>query len=303
MSEWAADEAERRFGLAPGSFPFASRFVDVAGHRVHYVDEGQGPTLFMLHGNPTWSYVYRHLIADLRRDYRCVAMDLPGFGLSEAAAGYGFRPDEHTLVVAEVLRRLDIADATLVAHDWGGPIGIGAMGQASGRITRLALGNTWAWPVNGDLHFEWFSKLLGGPLGRWAAMRHAIFVNMLMPSTMKRRSLSDEEMKAYRAPFADRARRVPMHVFPAQITGAGPWLATIEATARQFRGPMHLLWPSEDIAFRARELARWKRLCPQATVTHIERCGHFLWEDASDECVAALRSFLVTRRGAEPIAA
>ena len=283
--------AETRLGLKPGQFPFESRFVSVLGARLHYVDEGQGPVVLMLHGNPAWSFLFRRHIQALRTRYRCIAFDLAGFGLSVAPEGFSFLPQDHSRLIGAALEALDIRDATLVAHDWGGPIGLGAMLGAAGRITRLALGNTWAWPVNGDFHFEWFAKLMGGCIGRWASKHFAVLINLVMPRSMRRRALTADEMHAYRAPFAGRSRK-PMYIFPREITGSSQWLATIEAGLRGFAGSVNFIWPENDIAFRETELQRWRRLLPQATVTRVARCGHFLWEDAPEETLAALKSAL-----------
>jgi|SRR5271165_4276764 len=293
MTEPALTEAERCFGLKPGAYPFRSRFADVFGGWLHYADEGSGPVLLMLHGNPTWSIVYRDLIEDLKQDYRCIVPDLAGFGLSKAPPGFSFKPEDHAELIAAFINTLGLSEVTLIGHDWGGPIGLGAMMLAPGRITGLCLGNTWAWPVNGDFHFEWFSNLMGGPIGRFATHRHAVFVNVLMPVSMKRRKLSVEEMKAFRAPFQDRSLRLPMHVFPAEITGSRDWLADVELVARDFRGPACILWPEGDFAFREKELAHWERILPQATVTRIPNCGHYLWLDAPEACIAAIRAFLL----------
>jgi haloalkane dehalogenase len=186
--------AEATLGLMPGQFPFESHFVSVLGAKLHYVDEGQGPVVLMLHGNPAWSFLYRRQIQALRGHYRCVAFDLAGFGLSEAPKDFSFAPADHSKLISAALDRLNIHDASLVAHDWGGPIGLGAMLATRDRITRLVLGNTWAWPVNGDFHFEGFSKLMGGPIGRWGCERFALFVNVVMPGSMRRRKLTADEM-------------------------------------------------------------------------------------------------------------
>jgi haloalkane dehalogenase len=292
MPDDARTDAERRFDLPAGTFPFESRFCRIGGAKLHYVDEGSGPVLFMLHGNPSWAFVYRHIIAALRKDCRCVALDLAGFGLSEAPPRFTFYPEDHARLVAAFLDALDLEDATLVAHDWGGPIGLRAMVATEGRITRLCLGNTWAWPVNGDFHFEWFSRLMGGAVGRFLTTRYLAFVNFVMPASMKRRKLSDIEMAAYRGPFAERSSRKPLHVFPRQITGAKAWLAALEQDVKRFTGPVNLIWPDGDIAFRGKELERWRETLPQAEVVTVNRCGHYLWEDAPDECVAHLRALL-----------
>ncbi len=289
MSGGTLSDAERRFGLTPGSYPFESCFVQVNGAPLHYVDEGNGPPLLMLHGNPTWSYLYRHLIKALRREFRCIAVDLPGFGMSGAPHGFGYTPKEHANMVAPFLDKLDIKDATLIAHDWGGPIGLAAMFQTEGRITRLCLGNTWAWRVNGDFHFEWFSKLMGGPVGRFGTNRFLMFINLVMPAGMKRRKLTGEEMRAYRAPFCDGKPRAPMHIFPKHITASGEWLDDLSQKVEAYKGPAHFIWPDSDIAFRNNELQQWKSLLPHMTHTVLKSCGHFLWEDAPEACIEAVR--------------
>src|SRR2546429_191865 len=162
-------------------FPFESRFLELGDNVVHYVDEGRGPALLMLHGNPTWSFVYRQVISALSESFRCIALDYPGFGLSTAAPGYGFDPADHAQVVAEFVDHLDLNDITLVAQDWGGPIGLTAVLHRRNRFSRLVLGNTWAWPVNGDLHFEVASRLMGGPIGRLLIERFNFFVNVIIP--------------------------------------------------------------------------------------------------------------------------
>ena len=167
-----------------------------------------------------------------------------------------------------------------------------AMGATEGRITSLCLGNTWAWAVNGDLHFEWFSRLMGGAIGRLLTNRYTAFVNFVMPASMKRRKLSEIEMAAYRGPFAALGSRTPLYVFPRQITGSKVWLSALEQDVKRFEGPVGLIWPDRDIAFRGKELERWRRTLPQAEVVRLKRCGHYLWEDAPDECVAHLRAFL-----------
>ena len=284
-------QAERRLGLPAGAFPFTSRFAEVGGARLHYIDEGAGPPLLMLHGNPGWAYLYRGLVERLSGEFRCIAVDLAGFGLSEHPSGFSYLPQDHARLISGLLDKLDLQGATLVAHDWGGPIGLAAARATQRRIVRFCLGNTWAWAVNGDFHFEWFSKLLGGPLGRWAAMRHAVFVNLILPTSMRRRKLSAAELQAFRAPFEGRQSRRGMHVFPWAITGAGEWLAGLERYVAGFRRPAHLIWPDRDIAFRAKELQRWRRLLPQAGVTELANCGHFLWLEAPDEAAAAIRAF------------
>ncbi len=144
----------------PELFPYESRYVELDGASVHYVDEGSGPTLLMLHGNPTWSFLYREVIAALRDRFRCLALDYPGFGLSTAAPGYGFTAAEHSETVARFVSELDLQGWTPVVQDWGGPIGLEAAARDPERVAALAILNTWAWPLQGNRDAERFSKLM-----------------------------------------------------------------------------------------------------------------------------------------------
>jgi haloalkane dehalogenase len=104
-------------------YPFDDRYADVAGCVVHHVDEGVGPPLLMLHGNPTWSFLYREIVTGVRDRYRCIALDYPGFGLSTPRAGYGFTPSEHASVVERFVLDLDLRDSLPAAGWAGGPVG------------------------------------------------------------------------------------------------------------------------------------------------------------------------------------
>jgi haloalkane dehalogenase len=141
-------------------YPFQSRYADVAGARIHYLDEGAGRPLLLLHGNPTWSFLYRDIVTGLRDRYRCIAVDHPCFGLSAAAPGYGYTPAEHADVLEELVLLLDLRDVTMMVQDWGGPIGFAVATRHPERFAAFVIGNTWAWP-KGDPGRQLFSRLLG----------------------------------------------------------------------------------------------------------------------------------------------
>ena len=142
----AADRPVRPAWVPDELYPFESHYADVAGSRVHYIDEGDGPPLLLLHGNPTWSFLYREIVKGLRDRYRCIAVDHPGFGLSSPAPGYGFTPAEHADVLEQLVLRLDLGDLTMMVQDWGGPIGFAVATRHPERFAAFVIGNTWAWP-------------------------------------------------------------------------------------------------------------------------------------------------------------
>src|SRR3989344_5879404 len=136
-----------KFNVDRELFPFESRYLTLPnGARVHYVDEGRGPVLLLLHGNPTWSFLYRDIIAALKDNFRLIAPDYPGFGLSTAPVGYGFTAAEHAAAMSDLVEQLNLKDVTIMMQDWGGPIGFAVAEQHPERVHGLVIGNTWAWP-------------------------------------------------------------------------------------------------------------------------------------------------------------
>lgn len=200
--DWVSDEL----------FPFTSHFADIDGHILHYVDEGEGPVLLLYHGNPTWSFLYRDIIRELRAEFRCVVFDYPGMGLSAAAPGFTFRAAELAVVAEAFVDHLDLRAITPMVQNWGGPIGLAAAIRHPQRYHALIIGNAWGWPaaaLSERVRNRVFSTLWGGPLGRTAIKHGNLFANMILPAGHKRRRLSDEEMAHYLLPFADPASRTP----------------------------------------------------------------------------------------------
>ncbi|MDP3892051.1 alpha/beta fold hydrolase [Nocardioides sp.] len=277
-------------------FPYTHKRLELDGHDLAYVDEGEGPPLLMLHGNPTWSFLYRDVIAALRGHFRCIAPDLPGFGLSTAADGFGFRPAEHADVIERFIGELGLQDITLMVHDWGGPIGLGVAGRRPELFSALVLTNTSAWPANGDLRIELVSRLIGGPIGRLAITDGNAFVNLMIPAGIRRGGPSSAVMAAYRGPFAKRGDRYPTYVFPREILKSRAFLAEVEAGLPLLRDlPALIVWGDRDFAFGDKERTRFEELFPEHRTVVLEGAGHFIAEDAAPEIVEAVKDWAADR--------
>jgi haloalkane dehalogenase len=293
MGEEAAAENRpaRPTWLSDELYPFDSHYADVNGARVHYVDEGSGPTLLLLHGNPTWSFLYRDLIKGLRDRFRCIAVDYPGFGLSRAPSGYGYTPAEHAGVVEQLILQLDLSGVTMMGQDWGGPIGFAAATRHPDRFARFVIGNTWAWPKS-DPGTQFFSRLMGGPVGGFLILRRNFFVERIVPGGVRRKKLPEAVMDAYRGPFPTPESRRPLHVFPREILASRPFLAEIESGLPALRDrPALIVWGTKDVAFREPERRRWEELFPDHRTVRLEGAGHYIQEDAAEEIVAAIREW------------
>jgi haloalkane dehalogenase len=281
-----------------GLFPFESRFVDIDGHTVHYVDEGSGPTLLFLHGNPTWSFLWRDVIRALRDDFRCIALDYPGFGLSTPRLGYRYLPEEHADVVTGFVDALGLKGATLVAQDWGGPIGLAAVQRRPAIFDRLVLANTWAWPVNGVLHFEAFSRIAGGLPIRFLVRRLNLLVNAFIPTGHRKRKPTTAEMTHYRRALDTPQRRQASAVLPGRILASRAFLAEVEAgLADLAQLPTLIVWGDADIAFRPQERKRLEAAFPEHETVIVKGASTYVESDAPKEFAAAIRDWAATQRG------
>ncbi|MGK2869156.1 MAG: alpha/beta fold hydrolase [Mycobacterium sp.] len=273
-------------------FPFESRFLDIDGHSVHFVDEGSGPILLLLHGNPTWSFLWRDVISELRHDFRCIALDYPGFGLSTAKPGYRYFPEEHADVVTGFVDALGLNGVTLVAQDWGGPIGLATAQRRPAVFDRLVLANTWAWPVNGILHFEAFSRIVGGLPMRFLVRQFNVLVNAFIPTGHRRRTPNGAEMDHYRRALDTAERRQACAVLPGRVLGSRAFFADVESgLADLVHLPTLIVWGDADIAFRRQERERLEATFPRHETVIVEGAGTYVESDAPAEFIAAIRSW------------
>ena len=270
-------------------FPFESRWFDGAGPRIHYVDEGKGRPVVMFHGNPTWSFLYRKVINELKSDFHCIAMDYPGFGLSERPPGYGYTSAEHAQVIGKLVDHLDLDGFIVVGQDWGGPIGMTVALERATRVAGMVFANTWYWPAQGSL--ATFSVIMSSPPAQWLILHRNSFVNFIMPRSVAT-PMDPKVFKTYQDTQPSPEARLGVAEFPRQIRRARPMLERLANTAPQALAgkPLELVWAMKDPAFgNAAVLARWKRDFPSANVTEIAGANHYIQEDAPEAIAAAVR--------------
>ncbi|MDB4936389.1 MAG: hypothetical protein JWP87_3361 [Labilithrix sp.] len=281
------------FDVPRAMFDVEHRFVALpSGARVHYVDEGKGPTLLFLHGNPSWSFQWRDLVRELRGSYRCVALDYPGFGLSTAPAGFGFTPREESLVLEEFVDRLGLHDMTFVMQDWGGPIGLGLAGRRPELARRFVVGSTWAWPTNTSVPRGKFSWLVGGPVGELAQVNFNAFAKAGIENGIVR-ALPPDVAEVYVRPFLPLDRRGIAAFYPGQINDATAFFAEVEASLPRLADKEALvLWALEDQGFPREDLVRFESTFPKHKTIELPNADHFFFEDVAEQMVAEMRAFV-----------
>lgn len=277
-------------------FPFESKFFTTpSGHRMHLVDEGAGKPIVFVHGNPAWSFEFRHLIKGLRSDFRCIAPDHIGFGLSSRSDR---RRDHHPAALAReftaLIDYLELSDITLFLTDWGGPIGLDFARKQPDRLKRIVIANTWCWPVADDIHFKSFSFLMSSWVGQYLIRHRNFFVNRVMPKAVGNKAvLAPEIMAHYRMAMPTPDARSASAALPGHIVGATDWLRSIWSERAAFVNyPALIFWGLKDIAFRKKELDRWKSVLSDAESHELQGCGHFLAEEAPEKLVEALHAFM-----------
>jgi len=283
-------------------FPFKRNFINRNGHQYHYVNEGQGSPVVMVHGNPSWSFYYRNLVTTLSENHQCIVPDHIGCGLSDKPDDEGY---DYTLAnriddLEALLDHLGVDEnITLVVHDWGGMIGMGFAARHPERIKRLVILNT------GAFHLPEAKKL---PPALWLGRNSVIgtvlvrgfnaFSGIASIIGVKRKPMAKEIRQAYVAPFNSWKNRISTLRFIQDIPlkpGDRNYqlVSDIADDLAQFKQlPMLICWGLKDFVFDKHFLAQWQQRFPDAQVHAFDDCGHYILEDASDEVVPLVRQFL-----------
>lgn len=282
----------RPFTVSDSEYPFASRWLESGSGALHYVDEGSGPAVLFLHGNPTWSYLYRSCVRRLRERLRCVAPDYPGFGYSKAPEGYRYRPRDHARWIDRLLDRVGPDRFVLVAHDWGGPIGLSVAGRRPEAVRGIVLANTWCWAPDARMYA--FSLLAGSravrPLYRWANP----LAGWILPLALRGERRTASVRAAYAGPFRRWERRMATWIFPHAIRTQAEWVDRVRSRLDPLaERPVELVWGRRDPILGRRAVRdRWKALFPRARVRTLDDAGHFVPEDRPDAIADAVTALL-----------
>jgi pimeloyl-ACP methyl ester carboxylesterase len=298
----ASDERDWTFG---GTWPYEPKWLFTDGIRIHYVDEGprDGEPVVMLHGNPTWSYLYRRFIQALAdAGFRAVAHDQLGFGRSDKPRREKeFSIQRHVKHFAALMDELGLDAATLVLQDWGGPIGLAWAVDHPESVRRLVILNTWPGGSQPDYpRAPAMFRLLRGPLTGELLVKGAhVFTRLfLFKGGTHPERLGENERAAYLAPHVSWESRTGVLAYPRLI----PWSEKssawevgrhVEANLEKLAGkPMLICWPDKDRAFKEKTLALWRARFPDAEVHEIEDAGHYAQEDAHEKVIPLVLDFV-----------
>jgi len=296
-----------------GLYPFAPHYIEVGGRsprgvssRLHYVDEGQGDPVLMVHGNPSWSFYYRDLISELRSGHRVIAPDHIGCGRSDKPndAHYDYTLSTRVADLGMLIDSLDLRGITLVVHDWGGMIGMSWAVQHPDRIARLVVMNTAAFPLPTGKTLPAALALARTPgVGALLVRGANAFSRGAVRYCVTRRPMSKAVAAGYLEPYDSWAHRIAVHRFVQDIPleesdRAYPTAKeTGDALVRLVDKPMLICWGLKDFVFGHQFLDEWVDRFPGAKVHRFEDCGHYILEDAADEIIPLVRNFIDAASG------
>jgi haloalkane dehalogenase len=281
-----------------GTWPYTPRFVEHDGVKLHYVDEGDGEPIVMLHGNPTWGYLYRNFIPPLSKTHRCVVPDHMGFGKSAKPLDRPYTLAKHINNFTSLIRDLDLEDITLVMQDWGGPIGLGYAVEHVERIKRLVILNTWASLIPDGMQLAPLLELFRQPqIGEAMVQGLNLFVEGFLPAGVYHKEKLDSFMPAYRAPFPNWNSRIGTLAFPRDIPvgnehPSAPTMRWIQDNLGRIKVPTTIIWGMKDPAIPPAGIGAWKSVYPHAEEHHLETASHFLQEDEPEQIVELIQAFL-----------
>ena len=277
---------------------FEEHYEEIDGIRLHYVDEGSGPPILLVHGQPTWSYLYRKMIRPLvAAGYRCIAPDLMGFGLSDKPTDESaYTLGRHVELVTGLVEKLQLAGVTIVGQDWGGPVGLRYAIDHQDNVRSLVILNTLVKITPVPLLFTFVFR--NGGFSSFLVRRLDLFRKIIFRRGWPfRRPLEAGVMEQYKMPHPTAASRAGIAAFPKMIPGNdrhpnAAYISQIDSVLRNWDVPVLVMFSDGDIAFKPTEGQRIAEMVPDGRFQVVRNAGHYLQEDAGEEIAQRMVTFL-----------
>ena len=275
-------------------YPFKDHYLEIGENKLHYIDEGEGFPVIMLHGNPTWSFYYRNVVNDLKVNYRCIVPDHIGCGLSSKPQDFEYTLENHIQNVLKLIETLKIDKFSLIVHDWGGAIGMGVASRLKDQVASVTFLNTAAFRSK-DIPFS--IALCKIPFIGEKMVRH--FNAFAFPATFMavNKKLPKSVKAGYLAPYDNYNNRIATAKFVEDIPmnsshRSYQTLKTIEQSLKQITCPKLFLWGEKDFCFNDKFLSKWKTFYPSSKYITYKNAGHYVLEDERVNCLHEIRNFL-----------
>lgn len=275
-------------------YPFAHNYLTVDGAQLHYIDEGQGEVLLFVHGTPSWSFEFRNIIKHLSKNYRCIALDHIGFGLSDKPAGYDYSIQNHTATLLKLINHLQLNQFSMLVHDFGGIIGLAAAEQIPDKISKLIILNTWCRSIQDEPEYKKMKGILGSPLMPFLYRYFNFSAKYILPAAFGERSrLTPEVHQQYLKPFGNASERNGTVAFAKSLLRDQQYYESIGKMLSVLKNkPVLIIWGMKDAFITEKHLLWMQEQFPAAEVVKYEDAGHFVLEEKSVVAGPVIEAFL-----------
>lgn len=278
--------------LDKSEYPFKSNYFEINGHKLHYIDEGQGEVLLFVHGTPSWSFDFRHIIQDLKNSFRCIAIDHIGFGLSDKPEHYDYSTINHSRTLEKFIIEKQLQDITLVVHDFGGPIGLNFAIHHRERIKNLIILNSWLWSSKADPDFIKLSKILRSPLLPFLYRYLNFSPRFILPQSFGDKKISSKTLKNYTKPFSKPSERNGALALAKSLLNDQDWFEELWNKRQTISSkPTLFIWGMKDPVIKPHNLEKFQSGFTNYTIIKLETSGHFPQEEEAVEVASGIRKF------------
>lgn len=281
----------------PHLYPFASHYFASPDGHLHYVDTGNGEPLVFAHGTPAWSFLYRSFIQKFSGQYRCIAPDHLGFGLSDKPEHFKGAAEDHAQRFEALMLHLDLNNITLVVHDFGGPIGLHFAHRHPERIKRIVLFNTFLCETAHLPAVQKVDNILNSRIGKFLYLRFNFSPRVLFRQAFyQKNKLSKEVHRHYTAVFPDSKSRMSLLLLGKSLAGSSDWFKEEALQMHRLSDkPICIIWGMKDKFITPEFLAQWLQRFPNAQLSKLD-CGHFVQEEEPESAIEAMEMFFADKK-------
>jgi pimeloyl-ACP methyl ester carboxylesterase len=279
--------------LDKSEYPFEPNYFIIDGQSLHYIDEGEGEIVLFVHGTPSWSFEYRHVIRELKAHYRCIAIDHIGFGLSDKPENYNYSTQNHSETLKCFILEKQFDNITLVVHDFGGPIGLNFAIQYPDKIKHLVILNSWLWSSRSDPDFIKLSRILKSPFMPFLYTYLNFSPNYILPKSFGEIKLSKRIKRHYSKPFATKTQRNGALAFTRSLLHDQEWFEELWMKRSVISNkPTLLIWGMKDPVIKPHFLEKFESGFTNSVTIKLMGSGHFPQEEQPDIVIRAMYDFL-----------
>jgi len=275
-------------------YPFKSKFFSINGNKIHYIDEGIGETILFVHGTPSWSFDFRHIIKTISSEYRCIAYDHIGFGISDKPVNYDYSTINHANNLNKLIDYLELKNITLIVHDFGGPIGLNYAINNHNNIKQLIIFNTWLWSSENEPEFIKFKKILKSPLLPFLYKFFNFSAKFLLPNSFNNKNVLTKNIKThYTKPFSNSNERLGTIGFAKSLLNDQKWFDELWDKKESIINKRTLfIWGMKDKFIHPKYLDKFKLNFNNHNSIEINDAGHFPQEEKSDLVAKSIYKWL-----------